>query len=56
MHEEIGKYDDNKEEGNLESHVKAIQYNEIKSAPDIPPTKDGGTQEASKTQRPLPGA
>ena len=56
IHEEIGKYDDDKEEGSLESHVKAIQYNEIESAPDIPPTKDRGTQEASRTQRPLPGA
>jgi hypothetical protein len=56
IHEEIGKYDDNKEERYSKSHGKAIQYVEIKSAPDIPPTKDRGTQEASKTQGPLPGA
>ena len=56
IHEQIGKYDNDKEAGNSESHVKTITYDEIKPAPDIPPTKDRGTQEASKTQGPLPGA
>jgi hypothetical protein len=56
MYEQLGKYDDNEEEGNLDSHVKTITYDEIEPAPDIPLTKDRGTQEASKTQGPLPGA
>ncbi len=29
IHEEFGKCNDDKEEGYSESHVKAIQYNEI---------------------------
>ncbi len=57
MHEQLGKYDDdNEEEGNLDSHVKTITYDEIETAPDNPLTKDRGTQEASKTQGPLPEA
>jgi hypothetical protein len=56
IHKEIGKYNNDKEEGASESHVKTIKYNEIKPAPDIPNTGDRGTQEASKTQGPLPGA
>ncbi len=57
MHRQLGKYDDkDKEEGNSDSHVKTITYDEVETAPDIPFTKDRGTQEASKTQRPLPGA
>ncbi len=40
----------------MDSHVKTIKYDEIEPAPDIPPTEDRGTQEASKTQGPLPGA
>jgi hypothetical protein len=56
MHKQLGKYNDNKEEGNLESHVKTITYDEIEPAPDIPFTEDRGIQEASKTQGPQPGA
>jgi hypothetical protein len=40
----------------LDSHVKTITYDEVETAPDIPLTEDRGTQEASKTQGPLPGA
>ena len=54
--EEFEYDDDNEEEGNLDSHVKTITYDEIETAPDNPLTKDRGTQEASKTQGPLPGA
>jgi hypothetical protein len=56
MHEQLGKYGDDEEEGNSESHIKTITYDEIEPAPDIPLTKDRGTQEASKTQGPLPRA
>jgi hypothetical protein len=57
MHKQLGKYDDdNEEEGNSDSHVKTITYDEIEPAPDIPLTKDRGTQEASKTQGSLLGA
>ncbi len=56
MHKQLGKYDNDKEEGNLESHVKTITYDEVKPAPDIPLTMDRGTQKASKTQGPLPRA
>ena len=57
MYEQLGKYDDDdEEEGISDSHVKTIMYNEIEPASDIPTTKDRGTQEARKTQGPLPGA
>ncbi len=56
MHEQLSKYIVNEEEGNLDSHVKTITYDETEPAPDIPLTEDRGTQEASKTQGPLPGA
>jgi hypothetical protein len=56
MHKQLGKYDDNEEERNLNSHVKTITHDEIEPAPDIPLTNDRGTQEASKSQGPLPGA
>jgi hypothetical protein len=56
MHKQLGKYDDHEEEGNSDSHVKTITYDEIEPAPDIPLTKDRETQEASKTQGPLLGA
>jgi hypothetical protein len=55
MHKQLGKYDDNEEEEHSDSHVKAIPYDEIEPAPDIP-LEDRETQEASKTQGPLPGA
>jgi hypothetical protein len=55
MHKQLGKYDDDEEEEHLDSHVKTIAYDEIELAPDIP-LEDRGTQEASKTQGPLPGA
>jgi hypothetical protein len=55
IHEEIGKYDNNEEEGDSKSLVKTIKYDEIKPAPDISTIKDRGTQEVSKTQGPLPG-
>jgi hypothetical protein len=57
MHKQLGKYDDDdEEEGNSDSHVKTITYDEIEPAPDIPLTEDRGPQEASTTQGPLPGA
>jgi hypothetical protein len=56
IHAEIGKYDDDEEKEALESHVKAIQYDEPEPAPDIPNPGEGGRQEASKTHGPLPGA
>jgi hypothetical protein len=56
MHEQLREYNDDEEEGNLDSHVKTITYDEIEIAPDNPLIEDRGTQEASKTQGPLPGA
>jgi hypothetical protein len=56
IHAETGKYDDDEEEEASESHVKAIQYAEPEPAPDIPNPGEGGTQEASKTHGPFPGA
>ena len=45
-----------KEKWALVSHVKAIQYDEPEPAPNTPNPGEGETQEASKTNRPLPGA
>ena len=56
IHADIGKYEEDEEEETTESHVKDIQYDEPEPAPDIPNPGEGGTQEASKTHGPSPGA